>query len=313
MFSSLASRPAYDPLAMAVPVSVVIPAWRCGRYVEAAIRSVQAQTVQPLEVIVVDDASPDGTADKARALGVTVIEHESNAGVGRTRNDGVAAARGAWIASLDCDDEWLPQHLETLWAAREGHVLVSAAAITTGDRRPRALGWAGRGPRLLDSPAKAILPEPIVRTSGVIFRREDALAVGGFRPEQRRAQDLDLWLRLLERGTGVALPVVTSRYRVHPDQASADRATGRQAQREILASSADRPWCTAAVRRMRETTLAWDESRARALRLATTSPRGARALAALLLNRRAQRRLVNKTARSPAHGRRSGALPPGSR
>ena len=274
---------------MALPVSVVIPAWRCARYAEAAIRSVQAQTLQPLEVIVVDDASGDGTADKARALGVTVIEHDSNEGVGRTRNDGIAAARGVWIASLDCDDEWLPHHLETLWAARGDHVLVSAAAITTGDRRPRALGWAGRRPRLLDSPAKAVLPEPIIRTSGVMFRRDDALAVGGFRPEQRRAQDLDLWLRLLERGTGIALPAVTSLYRVHPDQVSADRATGRQAQREILASYAGRDWCTTAVRRTRETTLAWDESRARALRLAAASPRAAKALTTLLLNRRAQR------------------------
>ena len=279
---------------MALPVSVVIPAWRCARYVEAAVRSVQAQTLQPLEVIVVDDASHDGTAGKARALGVTVIEHASNEGVGRTRNDGIAAASGAWIASLDCDDEWLPHHLETLWAARAGHVLVSAAAITAGDRQPRALGWAGRRPRLLDSPVKAILPEPIIRTSGVMFRRDGAIAVGGFRPEQRRAQDLDLWLRLLERGTGIALPVVTSVYRVHPDQVSTDRATGRQAQREILASYADRPWCTPAVRRARETTLAWDESRARALRLAATNPSSAKALSTLLLNRRAQRTLGRK-------------------
>src|SRR6478672_8191663 len=110
---------------MALPVSVVIPAWRCAGFAEAAIRSVQAQTAQPLEVIVVDDASGDGTAEAARRLGVTVIEHESNAGVGRTRNDGIEAAAGEWIALLDCDDEWLPQHLETLWAARDGHVLVT--------------------------------------------------------------------------------------------------------------------------------------------------------------------------------------------
>ena len=268
-----------------VPVSVVIPAWRCADYVEAAIRSVQAQTLEPAELIVVDDASGDGTAEKARALGATVIEHASNHGVGQTRNDGIGAAHGEWIALLDCDDEWLPHHLGTLWAARGDHVLVSAAAATTTDGR--ALGWARRRPRLLDSPGKAVLPEPIIRTSGVMFRRADVLAVGGFRAEQKRAQDLDLWLRLLERGTGVALPVVTSRYRVHAEQLSADRPTGWQAQRDILASYADRPWCTPLLRTRREAAISWDESRWKAAR----NPANWRVLAALLLNRRAQRRL----------------------
>jgi glycosyltransferase involved in cell wall biosynthesis len=289
-----------------IPVSVVIPAWRCAGYVEAAVRSVQAQSAAPLELIVVDDASGDGTAEAARALGATVIEHAANEGVGRTRNDGIEAASGEWIALLDCDDEWLPDHLETLWAARAGHVLVSAAAVTHGDGQPaRALGWAGRKPLVLDSPAKAIVPEPSIRTSGVMFRRDDALAVGGFRPEQRRAQDLDLWLRLLERGTGVALPVVTSRYRVHPGQASADRPTGWEAQREILASYADRDWCTPAVVAMREGALAWDERRfapSRAAAIATVArvashPTRARGMAALLLGRRAQRRLLTRIAK----------------
>jgi glycosyltransferase involved in cell wall biosynthesis len=269
-----------------IPVSVVIPAWRCADYVESAVRSVQAQTAEPLETIVVDDASGDGTADAARALGATVIEHDANQGAGRTRNDGVDAARGEWVALLDCDDEWLPRHLETVWAARDEHVLVSAAAVTFGDgAAPRALGWARRRPLVLDTPAKAVLPEPVVRTSGVMFRRDDARAVGGFRDELQRAQDLDLWLRLLERGTGVCLPVVTSRYRVHPGQLSADRATGWAAQREILASYADRPWCTPAVRRKRDAAITWDESRWRAIR----DPRNAGVLARLLANRRAQR------------------------
>jgi glycosyltransferase involved in cell wall biosynthesis len=268
-------------------VSVVIPAWRSADYVEEAVGSVRAQTIEPLELIVVDDASEDGTAEIARALGATVIEHDANQGAARTRNDGLEAARGEWIALLDCDDAWLPHHLVTLWDARAGHVLVSAAAATFGDGRPpRALGWARRRPLVLDTPAKAVVPEPPIRTSGVMFRREDAVAVGGFRAEQRRAQDLDLWLRLLERGTGVCLPSVTSRYRMHAEQLSADRQTGWAAQREILASYADRPWCTPAVRRKRNAAITWDESRWRAL----ADPRNLPTLASLLAGRRAQRK-----------------------
>jgi glycosyltransferase involved in cell wall biosynthesis len=287
-----------------LPVSVVIPAWRCADYVEAAVHSAQTQTSPPLEVIVVDDASGDGTAERARAAGATVIEHEANEGVGAARNAGVEAARGEWIALLDCDDEWLPHHLETLWAARGPHVLVSAAAATFGDAgRPRALGWARRRPLVMHSPARAVVPENPVRTSGVLFKRADAVAVGGFRPEQRRAQDLDMWLRLLERGTGLCVPVVTNRYRVHPSQASADRPTGWDAQRAILRSYADRSWCTQRVLKEREGALAWDEARlelarggsktavAAKLVRVTLDPRMARGMTMLLRGRMAQRRL----------------------
>lgn len=286
---------------MSAPISVVIPAWRCAGYVERAVRSAFEQTLAPLEVIVVDDASGDGTVEAARRAGATVIEHEQNAGPGETRNDGIDAARGEWVALLDCDDYWLPHHLATLWDARAGHVLVSAAASDG----TRALGWAGRHPLLLDSPAKAVVPENPIRTSGVVFRRSDALAVGGFRADLPRAQDLDLWLRLLERGTGVALPVVTNVYTLRPGSVSEDRPTGWAAQRSILASYADRPWCTPALRRQRDAALAWDEARAGRIpraRLARTlaNPRAAAVVLRLLLGRRAQRRLGAQAGSKPS-------------
>ncbi len=296
-----------------LPVSVVIPAWNCAAHVEAAVRSALGQTAPPLEVIVVDDASCDGTAAVARQAGATVIENPVNEGVGKARNDGIEAARGEWIALLDCDDEWMPEHLATLWAARGDHLLVSAASLTFGDGGPpRALGWALRRPRVLDSPARAVVPENPVRTSGVMFRRADALAVGGFRTDQRRAQDLDLWLRLLERGTGVALPVVTNRYRVHAEQASADRPAGWASVRQILDSYRGRPWCTQAVVRGREGAIAWDEarlaiagggSRVRAtstLLRTLADPRAARGLVLLVRNRRAQRRLGRQAGVKPS-------------
>src|SRR4051794_32304698 len=102
-------RMADEPL----PVSVVIPAYRRPGMVERALRSVLAQTRRPAEVIVVDDASGDDTGARAAALGARVITHERNSGRGATRNRGIAAASQDWIALLDCDDEWLPRHLET--------------------------------------------------------------------------------------------------------------------------------------------------------------------------------------------------------
>ncbi len=82
-----------------------------------AVRSALAQTYSPTEIIVVDDASTDGTADALDALGnpiVRVIRRTSAGGPSTARNDGIDAASGDVLCFLDSDDEWLPQMLSTL-------------------------------------------------------------------------------------------------------------------------------------------------------------------------------------------------------
>ena len=96
-------------------VSVVIPTYRRAHLVTRAIRSALRQTVAQIEVIVVDDASPDDTeravaqVDDAR---VRYVRHDRNRGLPATRNTGIRAATGLHIAFLDDDDEWLPQKTE---------------------------------------------------------------------------------------------------------------------------------------------------------------------------------------------------------
>jgi glycosyltransferase involved in cell wall biosynthesis len=95
-------------------VSVVIPAWNRADRIEGAILSALEQEPKPLEIIVVDDGSTDGTdAGRLVALDarVRVIRHDANRGAAEARNTGVAAARGDWIAFLDSDDRWLPGKL----------------------------------------------------------------------------------------------------------------------------------------------------------------------------------------------------------
>lgn len=94
-------------------VSVIIPVWNCEKYVAAAIESVLGQTYRPLELILVDDGSTDGSplilagyAPPAR------VHHQPNAGLGAARNAGIGLAAGELIAFLDADDLWLPQKLE---------------------------------------------------------------------------------------------------------------------------------------------------------------------------------------------------------
>lgn len=92
-------------------VSVVIPAHDAERYLGAAVASALAQTAPPLEVVVIDDGSRDGTGEVARGLPVRYLRQE-NRGIGATRNRGVQAARGEFVAFLDADDLWAPRKLE---------------------------------------------------------------------------------------------------------------------------------------------------------------------------------------------------------
>lgn len=93
--------------------SVVIPAYNIGRLVGRAIDSVLAQTHQPDEIIVVDDGSTDDTADVIQSYGGKVkYIHQENIGLAGARNTGIKASVCEWVAFLDGDDEWLPQHLQ---------------------------------------------------------------------------------------------------------------------------------------------------------------------------------------------------------
>ena len=107
-----------DPL-----VSVVIPAYNAQKTVRYAIDSVLGQTMSDLEVIVVDDASTDGTVQAIEAVGdprVRLLKSSRNLRQAAARNLAMKDARGRWVAFVDADDEWVPARLEHLLAAIQG-------------------------------------------------------------------------------------------------------------------------------------------------------------------------------------------------
>lgn len=104
-------------------VSVVIPMYNSASFIEKTLRCVLAQDFQDFEVVVVNDGSTDGSSDVVRTIGdprIRVID-KSNTGVSDTRNVGNAAARGEYIASLDSDDYWYPDHLSEAMAFFEAN------------------------------------------------------------------------------------------------------------------------------------------------------------------------------------------------
>jgi len=258
--TALDSAAAKDPL----PVSVVIPAFNRGHLLSAALASVERQRPSPpAEMIVVDDGSIDDTAAIAERHGARVIRHGRRRGAAEARNTGFAAASQPWVALLDSDDEWLPDHLATVWRHRSGHVLVSGGALACGDdtEGARYHGVPGRVPRPLRTPAAIVWPENAIATSGTLVRTDAVRAVGGFDVSLAHAEDFDLWIRLLERCPGVALPTVVYRWRTHPEQTSKGSSAPREAQRQIVRSYAGRAWWSERLEQRRLAAAEWDDLR----------------------------------------------------
>ncbi len=113
--------------------SVVIPAYQAAATIARALHSVAAQTHPSFEVIVIDDGSTDNTFETVAGFsGVTVLR-QSNSGAAQARNRGIESSQGEWIAFLDADDIWLPNHLEALDRAIKSFPSVSFV----GSRGPR--------------------------------------------------------------------------------------------------------------------------------------------------------------------------------
>lgn len=96
-------------------VSIIMPSYNTGKYIEDSIRSVLAQTYENWELIIVDDCSTDDTHSIVAAFAdprIRFLEKEFNSGAAESRNWGLREAKGKWIAFLDSDDTWHPEKLE---------------------------------------------------------------------------------------------------------------------------------------------------------------------------------------------------------
>ena len=246
---------------MALPVSVVIPAYNRADLLPRAIASVNRQRPEPAaEVIVVDDRSADGTGDVAAKLGARVIRHEINRGESAARNSGIAAASHAWIALLDSDDEWLEHHLATLGLLRNGHVLVGGATLWHGaDSRYDGFGGVLRETQL--TPAQLVFPENSLSCDAVLVRKDVIVSVGGFDPQVRNAADMDLWIRVLECGSAIAIPTVVAVWHLHSGQVTADHRAMWSGREQVARSYAGRSWWSTRLLDQARAVNAWDSAR----------------------------------------------------
>lgn len=217
MHLELSPKQAASPPVALPLVSVVMAVRNRERLVPRAIRSVVAQTWPSIELVVVDDASDDGTAQAvataAGDLPLTLVRLPIRQGAPIARNHGIAAARGEFVALLDSDDYWHPEKLrlqvERLRSAGPGYGLCYTmvehrcdAGTLLSLSRDRADGDLSR----------ALLQWNVVgSTSSVLVRRDLLVEIGGFRPDLPACQDWDLWVRAAQstRTACVAEPLTT--------------------------------------------------------------------------------------------------------
>lgn len=227
-------------------VSVIIPTCNRADFLRVALESVQRQTFQNFETLVIDDASQDRTPEVVRSfpsMPVRYFRHESRKGGAAARNTGIVHARGDYLAFLDDDDEWLPDKLRQQVdlldrsPAEVGVVYTGYVIVDRRSGREIARKTATRRGNI----ARFLFEENSVGgTSSVMVRKECFARVGLFDEQLPSFQDYDLWIRLAQEFQFDYLPGPLLKYYVHGKKIWTDLAaldTGM----EILLKKYDYP------------------------------------------------------------------------
>jgi glycosyltransferase involved in cell wall biosynthesis len=214
-------------------VSIVIPSYNHAQYIEAAIRSVLQQTLQDIELIVIDDGSKDDSPTLLAAINDPRMQvlFQENRGAHATINRGLKIARGKYLAILNSDDEYMPTRLEVAVAELErnpdsGFVstwieLIDDEGRSLGVKR----GWENMLPWPIPQPSGALkalnefnlnllASNFISTTSNIVMRSELFDEVGEFR-NLRFVHDWDFCLRAVSTQNAMLIPKPLMKYRVH--------------------------------------------------------------------------------------------------
>ena len=217
------------------PITAVIPTFNRARLLDRAIQSVLNQTVQPSQIIVVDDGSSDGTAQLCEAYaGRVEYVWQRNAGASAARNLGIQLARNPWVAFLDSDDYWNVWHLTRMMAAisktaHEAAFYFADMQLSDADGGGtlwESLAFRPTSPHCLvrDASAWALMKRQPTMLQSSVISKQALERIGGFDVRFRLLlEDAHLFCRLGIGGVGCAVTGVGS---VQTSDASPARLTG---------------------------------------------------------------------------------------
>lgn len=218
-------------------VSIVMPCYNAAEHLEASVGSVMTQSMEDWELIVVDDGSSDQSAAWFDAVDDprVILISQDNQGVTRSRNNGIARAKGEYLAFLDADDWWSADFLEQMLAALEQHPKCELAYC----------GWQNVGlpgkrgedfvPPDYETPGKIEIlldgcrwPIHAALTRTAIVRE-----CGGFDLRFQTSEDYGLWLKVACLNPIVRAPRVMAYYLFHQQQRSQNKVAAHQANKAL--------------------------------------------------------------------------------
>ena len=207
-------------------ISVITPTYNCAEFISRTIESVQAQTYQNWEMIIVDDRSKDNTkeiVEKYMKDDNRIKYHllEVNSGAAVARTTAMQMANGSYMAFLDSDDIWLPDKLERQikWMTDNGYAF-SCTAYEQIDENDKSLGKVIKTVKKTDY--NRLLLDCPVGNSTVIY---DVEQMGKFEvPNIRKRNDDALWLQMLKKEKYIwGMPDVLMKYRIRRNSISSNK------------------------------------------------------------------------------------------
>lgn len=217
-------------------ISVIVPVYQGEMYLGAALESIFAQGYRPLEIVVVDDGSTDGTATVARTYPDVRYVFQTNQGAPVARNTGLRLCSGSLIAFLDADDLWVDNKLERQCDFLSRHPPV---ACVLGKMR-NFLDDGVALPSWIPPSAMSDDPDALSLSAGLI-RREAFDRIGCFDTSFPHADDLDWFIRLREAGLAMAvMKEVMLLRRIHTSNMSSNQKEVVQNTLRVMKAHIDR-------------------------------------------------------------------------
>lgn len=200
-------------------VSIIMPSYNTGKYIGNSIKSVQEQTYQNWELLIVDDCSTDNSVEIVRAFEeprIILLQNKQNSGAAVSRNYALREAKGKWVAFLDSDDLWAPDKLEK----QVSFMKENDYAFTFTDYRICLNGkwfpYINTGPNYVNK--RRMYDYCYFSTITVMYDREKIGLVQI--ADLKKNNDYAMWLQVIEKADAYRLPECLSFYIKHDGSVS---------------------------------------------------------------------------------------------